>query len=262
VFEDLPFEAGKIKGNLDRLKAEIEKEQIDRLKCRAILTEILVAYEKMKYFILKEWDSYIQKVPAQDLLATVVAVWGGKVGRDSIESSLGSRVATVTSAIYSIDNPQYYDNSSLRRTLSELAIATEGWLTVLDKEIFVPQSKALGAYSRLGELIGAKLAGLNENWLVANSYLSAMEIAVNKVSSQLSLDVGPDKKDFAQKFKELATVLETKGISLSSLERQLPGSFWRIRNEVVHGGYSPDEQELELVVTWVKRLVNSLLKAM
>jgi hypothetical protein len=185
VFEDLPFETGKIKGSLERLKVEVEKEQIDRLKCRVILTEIQAAYEKMKYFILREWDSYLQKVPVGDPLSTFAAVWGPKLGRDNIESSLSSKVASVTSAIYSIDSPQYYDTASVRRTLSELVIATESWLTVLDKEIF--QSKALGAYSRLGELVGAKPAGLDENWLVANSYLSAMEIAVNKVWSQLNL---------------------------------------------------------------------------
>lgn len=78
----------------------------------------------------------------------------------------------------------------------------------------------------------------------------------------MALGVGPDKKDFAEKFKALATALEAKGLSLSSLEKQLPGPFWRIRNDVVHGGYSPDEQELELVVTWVKRLVTAVLKAL
>lgn len=105
MLDDLPFEAGKIKGSLERLRVEIKKEHIGRLKCRAILMEIQAAYEKMKYFILREWDSYTRKVPTDDLLSTFLAVWGSKVGRDNIESSLNSRVSSVTSAIYSIDNP-------------------------------------------------------------------------------------------------------------------------------------------------------------
>lgn len=114
----------------------------------------------------------------------------------------------------------------------------------------------------MGELVGAKPAGLDENWLVANSYLSAMEIVVNKARSRLNLDVSTDRKDFIDRFKELAAALEARGILLSSLERQLPGPFWRIRNDVIHGGYSPDEQELELLVTWAKRLVTAVLKAL
>jgi len=89
-----------------------------------------------------------------------------------------------------------------------------------------------------------------------------MEIVVNKARSVLNLDVKTDRKDFTDRFKELTVALEAKGVSLSSLERQLPGPFWRIRNDVIHGGYSPDEQELELVVTWVKRLVTAILKAL
>lgn len=262
MLDDLRFEAGKIKGSLERLRIEIEKGNIDRLKCRTILTEIQASYEKMKYFILREWDSYTREVPADDLLSMFLGVWGSKVGRDNIESTLNSRASSVTSAVYSIDNPQHYDDTRIRSSLGELVVSTETWLTVLDKEIFAPQSKALGAYTRLGELIGAKPAGLDENWLVANSYLGAMEIVVNKARSVLNLDVKTDRKDFTDRFKELTVALEAKGVSLSSLERQLPGPFWRIRNDVIHGGYSPDEQELELVVTWVKRLVTAILKAL
>ena len=54
MLEELRFEAGKVRGNLERLKVESEKEHIDRLKCRAILTEIQAAYEKVKYFFLRE----------------------------------------------------------------------------------------------------------------------------------------------------------------------------------------------------------------
>ena len=150
MVDDLSFEAGKIKRNLERLGVEIEKEHIDRLKCRAILTEIQAAYEKMQ---------------------------------------------------------------------------------------------------------------LNENWRAANTFLSTLEMAVRIARSKLNLNVGIDKKDFIERFKELATALEARGILLSSLERQLPSSFWRIRNDVIHG-VCPDEQELELLVTWVQRLASTILEAL
>ena len=146
----LSFKAGRIKGNLERLGVEIEKEHIDRLKCRAILTEIQAAYEKKQ---------------------------------------------------------------------------------------------------------------LNENWRVADIFLSTLEIAVRRARSRLNLDVGIDKEDFVGKFKELAAALETRGILLSSLEQQLPSSFWRVRNDVIRG-VCPDEQELELLVTWIQRLTATTLEAL
>jgi len=48
MLDDLRFEASKIKGSLERLRIGIEKENIDQLKCRTILTEIQASYEKMK----------------------------------------------------------------------------------------------------------------------------------------------------------------------------------------------------------------------
>ena len=47
MLDDLRFEASKIQGSLERLRIEIEKENIDPLKCRTILTEIQAAYEKV-----------------------------------------------------------------------------------------------------------------------------------------------------------------------------------------------------------------------
>jgi len=261
MFDDIAFEAGKIKGNLERLKRETQREEINRLSCRSSLLEIQSSWEKVKSSFLKAWDSYVQEQPGQDLLSTLLAVLGSTVGRNEIESGLNARISSVTSGIHQADNPQYYEQTTLRRTLGDLIVSTESFLAILDREILRQLPKPLTPYSRLGMLVGSKPEGLDENWLVANSYLSAMEIIVNKTISKLGDDAKLSRADFAEKFKALASGLEARGKPLSSLERQLPASFWRIRNEVVHGGYSPDEKELETAVAWVNRLITALLKA-
>lgn len=255
IDRELRGEAGRIKGTLERLRKEIERDKINRIRCRAILVDMKSAFEKIKYFFVRLWDSYAQQLPAQDLLSMIIKVWGSQAGKENIERGFDSRISNISSAIYSIDTPQYYDDTTIRRNLSDLVITTDTFLTVLNQEIFSRLSQSLSTFSQLGELVGTRPMGLDDNWLVANSYLSAMEIVVNKKRKELGLEK-EEKKDFGERLRELFITLEEKGERISELGKQLPQAFWKIRNQVVHKGYSPDQEELELVVSWVKRIIS------
>jgi len=98
-----------------------------------------------------------------------------------------------------------------------------------------------------------KPAGLDENWAAANCYLSAMEIVVNKKLREEGIET--EARDFANKFKDLLRALENRGVRVSGLEKELPPLFWRLRHEVVHAGYSPTQEDLDLVILWVKKVI-------
>ena len=42
------------------------------------------------------------------------------------------------------------------------------------------------------------------------------------------------------------------------LEKLLKPAFWDLRNKVVHGGYTPSEEELQIVVFAVNMLLEKL----
>jgi len=49
--------------------------------------------------------------------------------------------------------------------------------------------------------------------------------------------------------------LKDKGIEVSELEKQLPKVLWDIRNKVVHEGYSPSFEELEIITSYIEKFL-------
>ena len=144
VLGDLALEAANLKQHLERLKAEIEEEALDRFMVGGILSDIFLSYEKMKISLLLAWDSYVRSLPSQDLLAVYTGVLGNALGRDPLDADLSARLNKVYDARYYIAKPEHYDDRTMKRVLYDLINATNIWLAVLDKAIFQPQSKPPG----------------------------------------------------------------------------------------------------------------------
>jgi len=51
------------------------------------------------------------------------------------------------------------------------------------------------------------------------------------------------------------------GIYLPKLEAELPRIFYKIRNKVVHEGYSPNDRDLEFIIEYSERIVNLIENA-
>ena len=141
MLDDLALEAANLKQHLERMKAEIEEEALDRFKVGGILSDIFLSYEKMKVSLVLAWDSHVRSLPSQDLLAVFVGVLGNALGRDPLDADLSARLSKVTDARYYIAKPEHYDDRTMKRVLYDLINATNIWLAVLDKAIFQPQSK-------------------------------------------------------------------------------------------------------------------------
>ncbi len=144
MLEDLALEAGNMKQHLERMRAEIEEEPLDRFKIGGILSDIFLSYEKMKISLLLAWDSYVRGLPSQDLFAVYTGVLGNALGRDPLDADLSARLSKVTDARYYIAKPEHYDDRTMKRVLYDLINATDRWLAVLDKAIFQPRSKPPG----------------------------------------------------------------------------------------------------------------------
>ncbi|MBU2008580.1 MAG: hypothetical protein KJ624_01815 [Chloroflexi bacterium] len=141
MLDDLALEAANLKQHLERMKAEIQEETLDRFKVGGILSDIFLSYEKMKVSLVLAWDSYIRSLPSQDLLAVFVGILGNALGRDPLDADLTARLHKITDARYYIAKPEHYNDRAMKRVLRDLIDATDRWLVVLDKAIPRPRSE-------------------------------------------------------------------------------------------------------------------------
>lgn len=135
------------------------------------------------------------------------------------------------------------------------------FIETLDSKLFQKLSKGITGISKINELIGEELAGLDENWTAAACYLCAIDIATNKKRKELGLikdEKTEGRKSFYERFDELVKVLETNKTEINQVTKQLPKHFWQIRTEVVHYGYSPNQEELDLITKWSKNIINAI----
>ncbi len=115
-------------------------------------------------------------------------------------------------------------------------------------------------------------AGFTDNWAVAVVHLTAIEIAMNwrreslrrkgaSVNDFKVINIGGQNvsvpKKFYERLDETLRLMETyDGVEIKGILRTLPQSFWILRNQVVHMGYSPTDDEIRLIVEWSRKLVD------
>ncbi len=114
---------------------------------------------------------------------------------------------------------------------------------------------------KIKEFISNKKINLNENWVVATCYLSAIDVVVNRKRLGFGL-IKNEKKEprlpFDTRYDELIEYLKSKNIKISKVITVLPKAFWKIRTNVIHYGESPTQEELELIINWSKKIIDTL----
>lgn len=236
----IKVELGKIKGYAEGLKKEVSSEQLDRLAQRRILVEVKLSFEKIQYYFLKDLETLPERLKPVASLPTF---------KPAIINYFASLVSSVESTMHYLDTPSYYKDEDVRRNTTNLIFALESFVVTISDALSLP----LTGIVQIAELVSTGLMGLDENWATANCYLGAMEISVNRKLNELGIQT--EEKEFSVRFRELLKVLEDKGTSVSELEKELPHAFWKLRHRVVHSGYSPTRDELELIVAWVKKVI-------
>lgn len=130
-----------------------------------------------------------------------------------------------------------------------------------------------GTLSHIESFVNAYYrVGFTDNWAVAVVHLTAVEIAMNwrreslrrrgvSVDDFKVINIGGQNvsvpKKFYERLDETLRLMETyDGVQIKGILRTLPQSFWPLRNQVVHMGYSPTDDEIRLIVEWSRKLVD------
>jgi len=275
INKEIKIKLGKIKGIAEGLKAEIGQEKLDRNSCREMLVDLKLSLvdlksflgallktlidhksslEEMHYLLSGVNKSCFERVTSTDLIIEGLRDWVSPKDKAENSSTLDLLILSTDSVIREIDSSSYFKDEDIRSDITKFAYYIDFSITALSDSLSLP----LTGMAQLQELISIKSLGLDENWLVSICYLSAMEIIVNKKQKELNIKV--EKDSFEARFKALLKNLESKGIKISELEKELPPTFWKIRNQVVHEGYSPTQDELDLIIPWVKKIIMLLLQ--
>lgn len=250
--EKILEEVGKLRGNVKRLWSLREKEKIDRNEAKNVIQEVR---KSLKVLCSISEELFAEKVSdlAPDkyfLLTMLTGKSPDQWAKDSFRfSPYESSISTI---LHELDDPSYYDDKKVKEDLSRFVENLETELTKIEAK------SDIGKYGlQMIAEFTATFPIFTENWAIAACYLSALEIVVNKKLEDLglSLDAG-----FKEKYRKLLEELKNREIEVSELERKLPEIFWDIRHRVIHSGYPPSIDELDLITTYIGRVLKTLLR--
>ncbi|MCD6188956.1 MAG: hypothetical protein J7J97_01990, partial [Thermococcus sp.] len=151
-----------------------------------------------------------------------------------------------------------YGQEYIKRQIQYFVDKIEALLVKIKPEGFIP---------RLNEFI-TKHPQFSENWAVAMCYLGAMKVALNRFLDKFNVnleELGVNKHGndytFSDKYYGFVKYMKHHGIYLPKLEAELPRIFYKIRNKVVHEGYSPNDRDLEFIIEYSERIVDLIENA-
>jgi len=220
-------EVGRLRDYLERLCSLAKGARLDRRECLNIVSEI---------------DRSLRKIHS---------AIKGQLGEEIASQLTYIASPTFSSLIYMLESQRASENEEIeiRSSIAKLCRDLDFKTTVL--EIFLGPKWALQLIS---ELI-SEFPSFTESRAVAVVYLSAMEIAVKRALMVRGMEV---KERFEENVEKLIDALRSKDEEVKRLKELLPPVFWEIRNRVMHEGYSPSNEELEMIVKYVKRFMRKI----
>lgn len=261
---DLALTLGKITGITERLGRVIEGSYLNRNQCKDILFELKSSFMILKQYFMdliclcQQQGSYAGQANILPAFLIFLETFQNQKAEGFLDGFINDSNSLAT---YVLDNAQSYKDQEIKNRVYELISRTNFLIETLDSKILRQFSAEITGISKITELVGEKVAGLDESWAAATCYLCAMDIAINKKRKELGL-IENEKSDkgrpFDEKFDELLGVLDIREAEINRVVKQLPKDFWRIRTDVVHHGYLPTQEELDLICNWSKRIINTI----
>ncbi len=175
----------------------------------------------------------------------------------SIAKIFGNFSSKIDATILLIDTTRPEDDTAVRQAVTNICWPVVSFGAMYGKVASVVGLDPVGGLEWIPRLLELKELGLDERWAAATCYLAGMEIAINKALDGMNL-TGEQNEDFTKKFGRLTVALKDKGKPLTGLSKQFPQAFWRLRNDIIHAGYCPASDELELIIKWVREMMKSL----
>ena len=261
---DILREIGRLRGNLKRLWELSKQSRLDRDNCKDVLLEIRKSFRLLREYFQDNIDIFSRAFALGKLEPTKYILFSVKRPEELLKETLNWD-SEITEAISLLERPELKDENIKDVIVSlaeDLEVSINKFEHILDlKSGIIKISEFLSAFPQF-----------TENWSIAVCYLTAMEIVVKNKLKELGLmPTGEFKKDavenkpkeqeqeptrgFKKHYEDLLKYLKNKGIEVSELEKQLPKIFWDIRNKVVHEGYSPSFEELEIITKYIEKLL-------
>ena len=261
---DILREIGRLRGNLKRLWELSKQSPLDRDNCKDVLLEIRKSFRLLREYLRDNIDIISRAFALGKLEPTKYILFSVKRPEELLKETLNWD-SEITEAISLLERPELKDENIKDVIVSlaeDLEVSINKFEHILDlKSGIIKISEFLSAFPQF-----------TENWSIAVCYLTAMEIAVKNKLKELGLmPTGECEKDavknnlkeqeqkptrgFKKYYEDLLKNLKGKGIDVSELEKQLPKIFWDIRNKVVHEGYSPSFEELEIITKYIEKLL-------
>jgi signal recognition particle subunit SEC65 len=260
-------EIGRLKGNLKRLWELSKQSPLDRNNCKDVLLEIRKSLRLLLTHIQDIILESLEKLePTEYTLFTILI---GKTPEEWVKEIFrmpNIYESDISTIISFLDHPEHYKDEDIKDKIVSLVEHLEVSISKLERQLGLKQGIV-----QISEFLST-FPQFTENWSIAVCYLTAMEIAVKNKLKELGLmPTGEFEKDavenkleeqgqeptrgFKKHYEDLLKYLKNKGIEVSELERQLPKIFWDIRNKVVHEGYSPSFEELEIITKYIEKLL-------
>jgi hypothetical protein len=253
-------ELRRLKALTDTLHELGKQSTLSRNACQAVIEDIERILNSLRTFLSTKACMELATDPKRlVLLDTVSQTFLRKpilaLIRDSIEeiipsyTEFSSLKSYLSSSTYSDDAIKSYISDLVKRMDRTLITATQ-----LTEKLGVLYPSIPAIY----ELLGSFPELFTQNWVVATCYLSALEIALNKKINALQIAIGEEGK-FKTKYDKVLQEIQKQGIQIPEMDKELPKLFWDIRHKVIHEGYSPTDEELNLITKYSMRILKLLI---
>lgn len=233
------YEVNKMKSISIHIKDEIKQEKINRLKLKELLFDLSTVIQSIMIYL---------KVSSPNLEEK--NIFGST--RESVLKEYSQLDEKLLTFAQQIDDEKLFPVQKLQNGIFLLLRGITLEVNSFETYMLL-HNEAINPFSKIMQFISTKPMGLDEKWLAAACHLSAFDIMINKKREQLKIAKTPEdekKIDFYKKFDEVIQKLESKKGEMSKIVTQLPKVFWQIRVQVIHYGYVPSQEELDLIINW------------
>lgn len=241
---ELIHEVNKMKSIIVKIKDEIRKSAIERLLLKEYIFDLAAASKTISVYLTVISPNLEEKNYIGETRKSVIGVYD--------QLSLG-----LMNYAQQIDDDDKFPDTKIRNDIFTLITGCTADINSFETYL-MSLDLAISPYAKILEFVATKPMGLDEKWTAAACYLSAFDIMINKTRETLKIAKKPEeekKLDFYTKFDEVVKVLEAKKGELSKIVKQFPKVFWQIRVDVIHYGYVPSHEELDLIINWSKNIM-------
>jgi len=241
---------------LKKLRNKLENRPLDRESCKLTVLDIQQITKKIKEDYEKSENIKINENASKSDLGTVI-IFGmlNSLENSGVKDQFLELQKMSENLIHEISN-SFIDEAKIITTLCNLIDKHNQLIFRLEKTLPLSDSESfLNAQFIFDHL------NLNEQWIIASLYLIAMDVMINKKREAYNLiqDKEQDAKtNFEQRLNSLIGEMKKCGKDISPITKKLPQGLWKIRTDVLHYGYLPTTDQLQIIINATKLVITEL----